>query len=275
MVEAVAEVEPALRLRVLGPTQLQRAGQTEPIPSARQRSILAILAAAEGRAVPAAVLIDAVWGDQLPDHPEAALQTQLTRVRHLLGSAHSVRADPTGYRLALDRHQVDAWRFEDLATPDRDEPNPRAALTEALSLWRGEALADAAGHPSVQLAASHLEELRRQATLRLASAHLDADDPVRAQTVIDPLLAEDPYRERARAVELRALCAAGRPTEALARYQEHRRRLAEDLGVEPSPGLQQLEHEILDHRVPTAAGPLRDRLRPATTAGVVLRRPGP
>jgi predicted ATPase/DNA-binding SARP family transcriptional activator len=212
---------------------------------------LAVLAAAAGRAVSPGVLIDALWGDRLPAHPLAALQTQLTRVRQLLGpAADALRTDTAGYSLALGRSQVDAWHFEDLIGTSDQDRRTASALDEALSLWNGAPFADAEGHSAVEPVAVHLAELRRRGVEELAWARLETGAPDAALAAVDSLLVEDPFRERARAVELRALYAAGRATEALSRYQAYRRRLAEELGLEPSPLLQRIEHDILDHQLP-------------------------
>jgi predicted ATPase/DNA-binding SARP family transcriptional activator len=243
--------EPSVRLRVLGTTRVEHDGELEEIPSARQRTILAVLAAAGGRAVSADVLIDALRGDRLPAHPLAALHTQLTRVRQVLGpAADALRTDRAGYSLALGRSQVDAWHFEDLVGMSRPERRNASALSEALSLWAGDPFSDADGHPFVEPVAVRLVELRWRGVEELAWARLETGVPDAALAAVDPLLVDDPFRERARAVELRALYAAGRATEALSRYQDYRRRLAEELGLEPSPLLQQIEHDILDHQLP-------------------------
>ncbi len=247
----VPDQQPGIRLRVLGTARLERDGEPVHISSARQRKILAVLAAAGGRPVAGDVVIDALWRDLLPVHPSAALQTQLTRVRRLLGpSAGALRGDSAGYRLALERAEVDAWQFEDTVAGGRDVQPSVGALRAALSLWRGEPFADSADHPAVQPAAARLLELRGRAMEELAGAHLAAGDADAALGVVDALLLDDPFREPARALQARALCRAGRTTEALHRYDEYRRRLAEELGLDPPPLLQQLERDILEHHLP-------------------------
>ncbi len=201
------------------------------------------------------MLVDAVWGDRLPAHPQAALHTQLSRVRALLGpAADGLRLDTLGYALALERATVDAWDFEDIVGAVPSDGRSISTLTGALSLWDGRAFSDAQGHPAVQPAATHLEELRKRTIEDLARSHAAAGAPEVALSVIDPLLAEDPYRDGARAIELRALAATGRTVEALARYQDHRKRLAEELGIDPSPLLQRVEHEILSVTPPRETG---------------------
>ncbi len=242
-------IERAVLVRVLGPAQLRRDGVVKPVPSVRQRRIVAVLAAAAGRTVTADALVDAVWGINLPEHPADALQTQISRLRGALGGPATVRLEAAGYALGVARDEVDAWVFEDAVAAAGGDAE---ALAAALAMWHGAAFADAEDHPLVQPVAAHLDEVRRDAVEELAAARLSAGDPAAALAVIEPLLVEDPYRERARVVELRALYASGRATEALARCHEHRRRLVEELGVDPSPLLRQVELDILDHRLPLA-----------------------
>ncbi len=208
------------------------------------------------------LLIDVVWGERLPANPQGALQTQLTRIRRLFGPAAGsvVDSDPSGYGLALERSDVDSWYFEDLVAGRLDEHRSLTDISEALSLWDGEAFLDADRHPAVQPVATRLDTMRKDAIEALASAQLSENRPDAALSTIEPLLAEDPYRERACAVELRALCAAGRGLEALTRGRQHRRRFADDLGLESSPSLEAIEQEIRHQaarataarRIPTA-----------------------
>ncbi len=251
-------------VRVLGPA---RVGQAATLSSQRQRRLLAALAAGGGSPVPAETLIDVAWGDRAVAHPSAALQTQLSRLRALLAACGGgIRAEGSGYRLDIAPGAVDAWRFEKMVDAARDEPGRIAVLTEALALWCGGAFADAAEHPAVRPAAVHLEELHCRAVEDLAIAHLDAGRADRALAVVAPLLAASPLRERARAIELRALYAVGRGSEALARYAEHRRLLAEDFGTDPSPLLTDVVRAILGRQLPTDAVPL-------SPAGALPARP--
>ncbi len=222
-----------------------------------------MLAAAAGRPVSADVLVDVTWDVALPQHPQQALHTQLTRVRRLLGDrAGALVSDAGGYRLGLDRTEVDAWRFEDTVVECAASPDEVERLRTALSWWDGVPFADAADHPAVQPAAVHLGQLHGQASEALAEAELAAHRPDACLAVVESLLLEDPYRERAVALMLRALYAAGRGTEALDRFQQYRSRLVEELGLEPSPALRRIEREILDHRSPSSvpAGDLAGRV---------------
>ena len=244
-----------VRVRVLGPIGLERDGEPIEVRSRRQRAILAMLAAAGGEVVGEDVLIDGVWGDDLPDAPSAALRTQITRLRGLIGAPDAVVHRDAGYALGADVVDVDAWAFGDaLQAVAGEHANRRAvALAAALDMWHGRAFAELADISSVQPAAARLDELRRRAGDDLAEALLDAGDPIGAAGTLETIVAEDPLRERSRALLMRALYAAGRPTEALETFQDHRRRLADELGLTPSPTLTELESAILAHRVSPAA----------------------
>ena len=239
-----------VRVRVLGPVRVGRGGAQSVVTSPRQRRLLAALAAGGRTSVPTDTLIDVAWGDHPAVHPVAALHTQLSRLRGLLGAAaRPIRAEGAGYRLALDRAAVDAWRFEDLV--DTDGGVPAETLRTALALWGGGAFADADDHPAVRPVAARLEELRRRAVEDLATAQVHAGCAGDALAVLGPLLADDPFRERARAVELQALYAAGRAAEALAHYRSHCRLLAAELGTRPSPLVRQVVQAILEEQLPT------------------------
>ena len=250
-------------LRVLGTTRLDRHGEAHEITSRRQRRILAVLAAAGGRTVDTDVLIDATWRDALPAHPQPALQTQLSRTRRLLGDrAEALVNEDRGYRLALDRAEVDAWWFEDVTSGPDSRPVARECLRAALASWDGDPFADAADHPAVQPAAARLGVLRGRAIETLAAAELSAGDVDACLATIEPLLAEDPFRDRALAVSVRALHAAGRTPEALTRLHQHRRLLIEEFGLGLTPLLQQTERELLAEQVgsaPRAPDPLPAR----------------
>src|SRR5262245_52957562 len=139
---------PVPRLGVLGPVELRGIdGGTLSLRSPRQRALLAVLTARAGRGVAVDVLVQALWGDDWPRHPAAALQSQVHRLRLVLDHA-GLALDTTneGYRLACPADVLDSARFESLveqAACDGQAPDAGAAsLTEALALWRGRAYAD-------------------------------------------------------------------------------------------------------------------------------------
>ncbi len=225
-----------VRIGILGPLEV-RVGFGEPVEvvGPRLRTLLVRLALDPDRVVLSGQLVDAVWGEDPPVRAANALQSLVSRLRRLLPDA--VESHPAGYRLALDPEAVDAVRFEALARAGRGElrRDPRqaaATLREALSLWRGPALADAAEAGFAEPAAVRLEALRLGALEDRIEADLagDVDDGLVAE--LDELVTVHPRRERLHAQLMRALARAGRQADALAAYERLRARLADELGVD-------------------------------------------
>ncbi|GII95633.1 BTAD domain-containing putative transcriptional regulator [Sinosporangium siamense] len=248
-----------MRFGVLGSTEVWRAaGQPVRVTGARLRALLVMLLLDAGRVVPVDRLIDGLYGDAPPARAGNALQSQVSRLRALLGDECALELSPAGYRLAADPDAVDAHRFARLFAEGRaalaDGENRRAAelLNEALGLWRGQALADVLDAPfaeaeSARLAESALaaHEERIEAELRLAESA--GGGPARGATAeeIRSLVGAHPLRERLRGQLMRALVLAGRGAEALAAYEDTRRTLAEELGASPSPELSAVHLAVL------------------------------
>ncbi|MFD5749011.1 BTAD domain-containing putative transcriptional regulator [Streptomyces sp. NPDC127033] len=239
-----------MRFGVLGPLVVwDDEGEALRVPELKVRALLADLIAHDGKPVSADRLVHDLWGDDLPGKPTGALQAKVSQLRRVLGRDRVVR-QASGYRLRLDPaiDEVDAGRFHALvaeARPARD-PRARAALlTEALDLWRGHAYADFADEEFVRGAARRLAEQRLSVVEEQAEARLDAGDHVLLAGELADLVARHPLRERLRALQIRALYMAGRQSDALASYEALRSRLAEDLGVDPSPALSALHRALL------------------------------
>jgi predicted ATPase/DNA-binding SARP family transcriptional activator len=241
---------------LLGPVEVQVGGCAVPLASARQRLALAVLLLGTGQMIPAGRLIDELWDDALPVDPPAALRTQISRLRHALGPAGGdlVTGDG-GYRLRLQRHQLDATRFEDALAAAAQVSGEQALemLDEALALWRGPALAEFADRPFAQPEAVRLDELHVVATERRAGLLLSLDLADDAVAALQAIVAEHPEREHARGLLMQALYRGGRHTDALATFRSWRRHLVDELGLDPSPALQRLEQEILRHALPPPA----------------------
>ncbi|MBO3744709.1 winged helix-turn-helix domain-containing protein [Streptosporangiaceae bacterium NEAU-GS5] len=257
-----------MRITLLGPVEVaDDAGAAVEVSGARLRSLLACLALAPGRLVTVEALVDAVWPDAPPSGAVNALQSLVSRLRRALPEADAVRLErlPAGYRLATPPEWVDACRFEQLAAAARSAPDQAAAarlLDEALGLWRGAPLADVEPAGFAVAAAARLTELRLrvledQADVRLA---LGESDGLAGDLAV--LTAAHPLRERLWAARMRALCAAGRPAEALAAFDDLRRHLAGELGADPSPEVRALHLAIL-----------RGELTQAPAGGTNLRAP--
>jgi predicted ATPase/DNA-binding SARP family transcriptional activator len=211
--------------------------------------VLGALLLNAGKPVAEDVLLQALWGNEASRTRRKALQVQVSRLRARLGRASErIVTSDAGYHLVVGDGELDAARFEALCGRARGEQPAEAAATlaEALALWRGGALADLRYEPFAQAEIARLEELRWSALeARLEAELATGHNGVVAE--LERLVAEAPVRERLIELRMRALYRAGRHVDALAVFREARRRLAEDLGLEPGPALRELERAILAH----------------------------
>ncbi|MFE4666060.1 BTAD domain-containing putative transcriptional regulator [Streptomyces sp. NPDC056716] len=263
-----------MRYGILGVTEAwDERGVALALGGARVRALLAALALRTGRAVATETLIDAIWTDEPPQDPPAALQALVGRLRRAVGK-DAVAGEPGGYRLTAAEDDVDLFVFERLtrrgttALHAGDASSAARDLAAALALWRGPALADLPD----RTAAARPETLRLAATRARIAADLARG---RAQDVVpelSELTAVHPYDEILHAHLVRALRDSGRGADALAAYEHARRTLADGLGADPGPELRSLHAELLDRDAgsPRDAGSLRDAGRPSD-AGL---RPG-
>jgi DNA-binding SARP family transcriptional activator len=238
---------------ILGPLEVRDDGRPIDVAGRRQRALLAILLLHAGEVVSSDRLIDDLWGDEPPEAGAAALRVRLSQLRKTLGAGAGelIVARPPGYVLRVDPEQVDLRRFERLAAAgeralaDGDAATAVARLTEAEELWRGPALADFAYAPFAQAAIARLEELRVAATAARVEAELALGRHGALVGELDALVREHPLSERLCALLMLALYRDGRQAEALAAYRAQRRRLVDDVGIEPGRTLQTLERQIL------------------------------
>ncbi len=252
---------------VLGTLQADRDGSALPLPSRRQRTLLAALLTRAGRPVPADELIEAAWGERLPDHPRAALQTVLSRLRAALG-AELISASISGYQLNVTADGVDALQFEALRERAAHATDAAAAglLDAALALWRGPAYAEFADRDFASAEAARLNELRAATIEDYADLSLRSGRATDAIARLATLQASEPWRDRSVELLVRALGGSGRATEALQVYDRHRRGLAAEFGLDPSPALQDLQARILRNELP---GPPRPAPQPPRWFAVV------
>ncbi|MFF9766335.1 BTAD domain-containing putative transcriptional regulator [Streptomyces sp. NPDC014636] len=251
-----------VRYRLLGTTQAIRPdGTTVPVGGARLRALLSVLALRAGRPVPAALLVDEVWGADPPADATGALQALVGRLRRALGAAAVASADG-GYRLTAAPDDVDVIRFERLAgdglaaLADGDPAKAAAVLDDALALWHGPALADL---PDRTAEAARWETRRLDALRARHTAALALGRAEQALPELTALCDDHPLDEPLQALRLRALRDAGRPAQALAAYEDVRHLLADRLGSAPGPELRALHAELLREE---PASP-----RPATRPG--------
>jgi predicted ATPase/DNA-binding SARP family transcriptional activator len=220
---------------LLGPLEAVRDGRPLPLGGPRQRAVLARLLLASGRAVPAAALADDVWGGCPPPSAAKTLQKYVSELRQVLGPGE-LRSVGRGYALAGD---VDVLRFERLLAAGESE--------RALALWRGEALGDLPDVPFVTAEQARLEELRLVAVERRAEADVRSGRHAEVAAGLRDLAAAHPGREHLTFLLMLALYRCGRQVEALEAFQRHRRRLADELGIEPTDELTALQRAILRH----------------------------
>ncbi|GII61875.1 SARP family transcriptional regulator [Sphaerisporangium krabiense] len=232
---------------ILGPLEVRADdGAAVPVAGPRPRGLLVMLALEAGGVVTTERLIDGQYGDAPPPGAGNAIQAQVSRLRRALPTG-LVEFHGTGYRLAAEPGDVDAHRFARLAGEGRHllaaarHADAARALREALALWRGPALADL---PHGHARAAGLDELRLTAAEDLVEAEL-ALPHGGSVAEIRRLVAEHPLRERPRGQLMRALHAAGRRAEALEAFDEARRLLADELGIDPSPELAAIHLDVL------------------------------
>ncbi|MGZ4136749.1 MAG: BTAD domain-containing putative transcriptional regulator, partial [Actinomycetota bacterium] len=251
----------SLRVAVLGPLEVRDDDRVVDISGTKQRAVVALLATNVGRVVSADRLIEELWGDDAPVDAANALQHHISRLRRVLGSDHVV-ARPPGYVLELDDDAVDAIAFERLTARGRaalgggDPERAAETLREALSLWRGEPLAEFADQPSAVAEAARLERLHDDALEDRLEADLALGRDAEIVAELEALVREHPFRERAWAHLMLALYRVGRQADALDAYRRARDALAEEHGLDPSPELQGLEARILAQD-PTLSAPAR------------------
>jgi predicted ATPase/DNA-binding SARP family transcriptional activator len=234
-------------LGVLGPLLLEGDDGPVRIGSARQRRLLAALTAHLGRSVDVGRLVDLVWADDVPNDPAGAVQTNVARLRRLLPDGIRLATTPEGYRLEADRTVVDVAAFADhlaAAAAASDAATRRDRLGAALALWRACPYPEL-DHPALAPEAARLAELRAGAAEQHAEALLAAGRVTDAVAELEALVAAEPLRESAVAVLMRALVLAGRQSDALAAFARLRTRLADELGLDPSPQLRELERQVL------------------------------
>ncbi|MBA8950536.1 putative ATPase/DNA-binding SARP family transcriptional activator [Actinomadura namibiensis] len=250
-----------MRIALLGPVQVF-ADDASPIPvgGARLRMLLARLALEGGRPVPVDALVDGLWGEEPPADAANALQALVSRLRRALRGAGTVEGAGGGYRLSVRGTDVDAHRFEELAAQGGRElaagraEQASSVLGAALGLWRGTALADVRDAPFAGAVATRLEDLRATAAEDRFAAEIRLGRHAGVLADLEAAHTGRPLGERLAALRMRALAAAGRQSDALAVYEDVRARLADELGVDPSPDLRETHLALLRGELDRPAG---------------------
>jgi predicted ATPase/DNA-binding SARP family transcriptional activator len=254
----------SLEVRALGPLEVRRDGELVRLGAQKQRRLLGLLLIHRSGGVDRDLAVDALWGERPPKNARNAVQVYVSSLRRLLGR-EAIVTTAAGYRLDLAAGAVDVDRFEDLHRSGAetlsagDAASARESLSEALSLWRGPAFADLRYEAFAQAEAGRLQELRSACLEERIEADLQLGRHSALVGELEALVAEQPLRERSRSQLILALYRSGRQSEALAQYQAARRMLAEELGLEPSPQLRELERMILAHDPSLVASPAQSK----------------
>ncbi len=231
--------------RLLGPLEALRDGEPVALGGRRERMLLAILLVHANEVLSTDRIFDELYAGEPPPTAASSIQNAVSRLRRSLGSA-LIETRAPGYALTVPPDGLDSLRFERLLTNAPTDADARAdALYEALQLWRGPPLADFAFEPFAQAEIARLEELRVAAL----EERIDADLALGRHAVLvgelGSLIAEHPFRERLRRQLMLALYGAGRQADALEAFQQARRTFVDELGIEPSPALRELERAML------------------------------
>jgi len=259
-----------LRYEILGPVLAYREDDVLPIAGFKQRTLLAILLLNSNRLVPTDLLIDKLWPERVPASARNLVQGYVSDLRHALGESDPggspLVTSQSGYRLRLERDQLDALRFERLVEDSRaarEAHEPRRAadhLHAAMTLWRGPALTGVSPG-TLQGEAVRLDEARVAALEDRLELELELGHHAQVIGELSALRSEHPLRERPIELLMVALSRCGRHAEALAVYREARQALVQEFGLDPGQTLQRLELAILrsdpslEPREPVPPGP--------------------
>jgi adenylate cyclase len=257
--EAAASGPPRLvdlDLRVLGPLEVRLGGDPVSVTASKERALLALLVANHGRTLPVGQLAEDLWEGSPPESASAALRVHISRLRRTLaasGIEGILVTRPPGYLLDVPADTVDTVRFEALVSRGRaasaeDRPaDAVVAFREGLALWRGPALAEVAGSTFATAEAIRLEQSRLLAIEECLAAELACGRHREVMPELEALVHEHVLRERLWELLMLALFRSGRQPDALRAFQELRSRLGDELGLDPSPGLMELERAIVAH----------------------------
>ena len=247
---ALAAGTKVIEFRVLGSLEVVNQDGPLALGGPQQRALLAILFLHRGEPVSADRLIDEIWGEQPPASAHKIVQGYVSNLRKALGDGLLV-TERRGYALKVEPGRLDVNRFETLVAQGRealeqgDASTAAAVLREALGVWRGMPLADFAYESFAQAEIARLEESRLAALEERIDADLASGEHARLVGELEALVREHPLRDRLRGQLMLALYGSGRQADALQAYQDARRELLDELGLEPGRALQDLERAIL------------------------------
>ncbi|GIG10408.1 AfsR/SARP family transcriptional regulator [Catellatospora coxensis] len=237
-----------MQVRLLGSVEVVVGGTVRPVPGLRRKAVLAMLGLHPGQIVSSDRLIDAVWADDAPATALNTLQRHVSYLRDLLGAKDTITARASGYQLVLGDEATDVLAAERLIRAGRQAADPQrtvVCLREAVALWRGRPLTGVTTLRWFAEQADRLDLLEHEAVRSLAEARLELGEHRQLIPGLEQLVAERPLDEGLHRLLLTALYRSGRQAAALERFQQLKRLLAEELGIDPSPALRELETAIL------------------------------
>ena len=256
-----------MEFRILGPVEALHEGRPISLGGTKQRALFALLLLARGRPVSFERLIEAVWDGIPPDTAQKSVQVYVSRLRKVLGEERIVTRD-RGYVLVVAPGELDLDRFEALLAEASSMAPSDAAVTlrAALALFRGHALDDLALEPWAQPEIAIIEERRVLALEKRIQADLELGRHRDVISELERLVAAHPYREHLLGHLMAALYRSGRQADALEAYRRGAGRLRQELGLEPSRSLVDLEQQLLRQ------DPALDREEPAAVRVQRARR---
>ena len=249
-----------IRFNVLGPLRMETLSTDRTPSAAKPRQVLSLLLVNANRIVSTDTLSEELWRDNPPRSATTTLQTYIFQIRKLMGSrSGSDQSDSrnhlvttqNGYMLRVRPDELDLFVFEDLATTGEaalraGEPEKAARLlSDALALWKGRTLIDVTCGPHLDVHTVRLDERRMAVTEQRITADLMIGRHREIVVELMALTAEQPYHEYLHIQLMMALYASLRRSDALEVYHRLRRRLLDDLGIEPSPALHAMQQAIL------------------------------
>src|SRR5688572_17426442 len=256
-----------MRFRILGPLEALDGARSVSIGAAKPRALLGVLLLHANEVVSTTRLMDELWGEEPPATATKLVQGYVHALRKQL-NAVTLATQAPGYRLHVDPDALDLLEFQRLTEEARASPPERAAelRRRALDLWRGPPLADVVFEGPARHEVGRLSELRMSTQTELIEAELELGRHPQLVGELELLVAAHPYQERLRGLLMLALYRSGRQAEALEAYQDARRVLREELGLEPGEALRELETAILrqDEGLSSRSG--RDASGPPTSS---------
>jgi len=273
-----------MQFSILGPLDVRVDGCAVALGGVMPRGLLVVLLLHANEAVSAERLALALWGEEAPAGAVKTVQVHVSRLRRALGDPDLVVTTPAGYWLRVRPGELDAEHFDRRvadgrrALADSHAEQAGSMLREALGLWRGPPLADIASLPFAPVEIARLEEQHLAALELRVEADLAAGRHAELVGELQRLTSQHPWSERLHGQLMLALYRSGRQADALEAYRDARAALVDELGVEPSPELRDLEQAILGHdpavqapAAPSPASPAPASLLPASLTRTVGR----